>query len=77
MPNLKFENQTDSKKRDLTFIFVVGCNCEDSMLNILVFVDLSLIKILVKIRWVVIFVRNSNSNIFCDGIGLASRVGSS
>ena len=47
------------------------------MLDVLVFVDFSLVEMLVKIGRVVIFVRNANANIFRHRIGLAAGIRSS
>ena len=44
------------------------------MLNVLILVDLSLVKMFVKVRRVVIFVRNPNADVFRHRIGLTSGI---
>ena len=42
----------------LTFILVVGSDGENGVLDVLVFVDFGLVKMFVKVRRVVVLVRN-------------------
>jgi hypothetical protein len=48
----------------LTFVFIVGCDGEDGVLDVLIFIDLSLVEMFVKVWRVVVLVRNRNSNEF-------------
>ena len=44
----------------LTFIFVICSNCENCVLDVFILVNLSLVKVLVKVGGVVVLVRDSN-----------------
>lgn len=50
----------------LTFIFVFGRDRNNSMLNVFIFIDFRFIEGLIEIWRVVIFVSNSDTNIFGD-----------
>jgi len=48
------------------FVLILGSYCDDSVLDILVFIDLCLILCLIKVGRVVVLVSNSNSNVLGD-----------
>lgn len=50
----------------LTFIVILGGDCEHRVLDVLVLVHLRLVQRLVEERWIVIFISDSDSNEFCN-----------
>lgn len=48
----------------LTFIVIFGGDGEHGVLDVLIFVDLSLVELLVEVRWVVILVSDSDADEF-------------
>ena len=52
------------KSFKITFILIVGGDGEDGVLDVLVLVDLGLVQVLVEVGRVVVFVRNTDSDIF-------------
>ena len=53
-----------NKREKLTFIVILGGDCEHRVLNVLVLVHLRFVQRLVEERRVVIFISNSDSNEF-------------
>ena len=51
------------------FVLILGSYGDDSVLDILIFIDLRLILCLIKVRRVVVLVSNSNSNVLGDWKG--------
>ena len=77
MPSLLIVTMAGSDRVKLTFVFIIGSDGEDSVLDVFIFIDLSLVKILVEIWRVVVFVRNTDANIFRHRIRLSTGIGSS
>jgi hypothetical protein len=40
----------------LTFILIVGCDCQNCVLDVLVLIDLGLVQVFVEVRGVVVLV---------------------
>lgn len=50
----------------LTLIVIFGGDGKHGMLNVFIFVDLSLVEAFVEVWWIVVFVGNTNTDEFCD-----------
>lgn len=53
------------KKKVLTFVLVACGHCDDRMLNVLVLVHLRFVQRVLKVRRIVVFVADSDTNVFC------------
>ena len=59
----------------LTLILVIGCDGENSMLDVFILINLSLVEQLVKVGRVVVLVGNPYPDKPCDRVGLSFGVG--
>lgn len=50
----------------LTFIVIFGGDSKDGVLDVFIFVHFRFVKSFIEVRWIVILVRNTNTDKFCN-----------